>query len=217
MGWKTFFTLTEEDARRMYYDQKYWGELYPIMISLAPGVVRYGVGRLYDAVPVFKLSPKISHPLGAKSEIHVKLMFLVGADAPAGAGSTIGIVFYKDGETCKDPAGYDFHGASFTLKSPSTGWFVEYHTFKVVQENNVIKWYVDDTELGSARLEGPLASFALAVRADQYTGIAIYEVIAKYYDMWEDIMGQLLNAMMIAMFIMMGVMIVTMIVRAFRR
>ncbi|MEM4847119.1 MAG: hypothetical protein QW794_05115 [Thermosphaera sp.] len=214
MGWKVFYKIDESQFKRFYDELKRWGDLYPLRV-ITPEKTYYGCGA-YKTNGTFRFSPKIQHPIGVKTRITIKYLFLAEANAPAGSSSSIGIVFYKNSETSKDPQGYDFHGVRVSLVSSPPSTHVEAKTLVVEQDNNKIV-LVYDGKSSEYQLEPPLQSFAVAIQVDRYTGIAVYEVIGEYYDFIEDIFNMMFNVMMIAMFIVLGVTFVGAIIRAFRR
>ncbi|MEM2287900.1 MAG: hypothetical protein QW503_02310 [Sulfolobales archaeon] len=213
MGWKTFYKIDESQFKRFYDEAKRWGDLYPMKVITSEKEY-YGCGA-YKTNGTFKLSPKIQHPIGVKTRITIKYLFLAETNAPAGSSSSIGVVFYKNSETSKDPQGNDFHGVSVLLNTSPPSTHVEAKTLTVEQDNNKIV-IVYDGKSSEYQLEPPLQSFAVAIRVDSYTGIAVYEVTGEYYDFIEDIFNMMFNVMMIMMFIIIGVTIVGMIIRAFR-
>lgn len=214
MGWKTFFYKTFKEE----YDQaKTWGDLIPY--KLIVGTTEYYVVGYVGAPAGFKLSPKIQHPQGVKTRITVKYFFWVQQNATGSAD--IYIVFYKNGETSKDPSGADAHGARHTLSTPPTGNFAEQHSIVFEYDGyNTLTWSVDGKNLGNTTLEVPLTSFKLAITTSQASGgdvgILIYEVSGEYYDVWEDLINQMHSMMRWMIPIMFILMFVPLIISIFR-
>jgi len=215
MGWKEYYRIGEEQFKENWDKQESWGDMLPYHL-VVDSEDHYGVGKLSDIATNWYLSPKIQHYSG-KTRITVDYYVYAGAGATGKA--SIGIVFYKNGETCKDPAGNDLHGASHTISEAPSVESVAKHTFVVEQENGKIAWYVDDTKIGEEELETPLVSFKLAVKVDEangYIGIVITRVAAEYYDVIEDYVAQFTSMMNIVMYIMMAIMFVMLLFKVFR-
>jgi len=214
MGWKQYYRKTFEQE---YENVQNWGDLSPIKLTIGTDVY-YTVG--YTGAPAgWKFSPKIQHPQGVKTRITVRYFFWVQQGAVGKA--SIGIVFYKNDETSKDPSGYDLHGASHSLSSAPSANFAEKHELVMEYDGgNKITYSVDGQKLGETTLELPLVNFKIAVATDQATngdvGILIYEVVAEYYDQWEDWINQIYGIMQWMIPLMIVMMIVPMIVSALR-
>jgi len=214
MGWKQYYYKTFEEE---YNNAQNWGDLTPFRLTIGTDVY-YAVG--YTGAPAgWKLSPKIQHPQGVKTRITVRYIFWVEANATGKAG--IGIVFYKDGDTAKDPDGNDLHGASHSLATAPSANFAEKRELVMEYDgSNKITYYVDGQKLNEATLELPLVNFSVAVATDEANngdvGILIYEVIAEYYDQWEDWINQIYGIMQWMMPLMIVIMMVPMLVSAFR-
>lgn len=213
MGWKKFYEITESNFRDMYNAGQSWGDMY--LLKIIAGDKTYYCAGAYTSDTTFKFSPKIVHPVGVKTRITVKFLFLAKENAPVGSSSSIGIVFYKDGDTSKDPSGNDYHGIAISVVQPPPSIHIEEKTLVIEQENDKIKWSCDQAG-GEAQLETPLQSFKLAIKIDSNTGIGILNVTAEYYDQIEDIFNMMFNLMIIMMFVMIGVMFLRMILGAFR-
>ena len=222
MGWKVFYSASQDLFRDLYERAERWGELITYKATVE-GRDYYGAGLVTSPPPgtyAFLMGPKISHPLGYKTKIAIKFMFWAGAGTPAGASSSIYISFYTDDQTAKSSEGYDLFGASITIQTPPGENYVSFYKMVVEQENNRIAWYVDGTKLGEATLQGPLQSFRLAVKVvspgSPAHGIIIYEVVGEYFDWLEDVFNMMFNMMFMMMFIMVAVMFIRMIVSAVR-
>jgi len=214
MGWKQYFRKTFEEE---WSNGQFWGDLEPIMLTAGPDVY-YTVG--YVGAPAgWKLSPRIQHPQGVRTRISIRYFFWVQQGAVGKA--SIGIVFYKNGETSKDPSGHELHGVSHSLSTAPSANFAEKHEFVMEYDGgNKITWYVDDTKIDEATLELPLANFKVAVETEEANngevGILIYEVVAEYYDQWEDWINQIYGIMQWMIPAMFVIMLVVMVVSAFR-
>lgn len=213
MGWKQYFKIGSAEFKKYYDENRSWGDLRPIRIVFPDREV-YGAGELFVDSP-YLFSPKISHPIGVKTRVTVRLYFVAKANAPVGSRSFIGVVFYKNGETAKSTTGYDFHGFSISVSRSPTTTAAEEHTLTVEQDNNRVVFKLAESSI-EAQFTDPLQSFALAVKTDSNTGIVIHEVVAEYYDQLEDMFNMMFNVMMIGMFAMMAVVFVSTFMRAFR-
>jgi hypothetical protein len=195
------------------------------------GAEYYGAG-LVSSLDVGQessgFSPKISHPVGVDTRITIKLIAYADALEPIGSYSHLYIVFYVNSETAKDPEGYDAFGFRIALDNPNDYAIAALLEFRVEQTSNKITLYVNDTKIVEAQLTGPLASFKLLIRNARYQltsesassdahGIVIYEVVAEYYDRWEDLFNTMTQVMLITMFITLGVTLFTSVLRAVRR
>jgi len=217
MGWKEYYKIDQSQFRDMYSNAQSWGELAPYKVTLQ-GTDYYGQGVVSSNATAWKQSPKIQHYPGYKTRIKIK--YILWVDAGATGKADIGIVFYKNGDTSKDPQGNDVHGARHTVSvapSVSTG---ELHEFVVEQDSGKIVWYVDGQKIDETTLEQPLQTFTIAIMIEDVSGgnigIVVYEVVAEYYDWIEDLVSQMMNAMNIMVWVMMIVLMVTLVVKAFR-
>ena len=214
MGWKQYFRKTFEEE---WNNAQNWGDLAPYKVTVGTEEY-YAVG--YAGVPAgWKLSPKVQHPQGVKTRITVRYIFWVNANATGSA--SIAIIFYKNEETSKDPNGYDIHGATHTLSTPPTSNFAEKHELVMEYDGaNKITWKADGIKLGETTLELPLADFKVGVATEEASGgdvgILIYEVVAEYYDIWEDWINQIYGLMQWMIPLMIILMIVPMLVSIVR-
>ena len=214
MGWKAFFRKTFEEE---WENNRNWGDLAPYKVSIGDNEY-YGVGYI-GTISDWLLSPKIQHPQGVRTRIRIKYIFWVDANATGSA--TIAIIFYKNSETSRDPEGYDIHGVSNTLTAPSSTNFAQEKEFVIEYDGgNKIIISADGEKLGETTLELPLASFVVCMRTDQAldgnVGIIVYEVVAEYYDQWEDWINQIYGIMQWMIPVMFVIMLVVMVVSAFR-
>jgi hypothetical protein len=229
VGWKVFYKVSQEDFKRMYEQAQGWGDLTPYRV-VVDGAEYYGAG-LVSSLDVgqeaWGYSPKISHPVGVNTRITVKLIAYADALEPIGSYSHLYIVFYVNAETAKDPEGYEAFGFRIALDNPYDYAIAGLLEFRVEQSNNKITLYVNNAKVGEAQLTGPLASFRLLVHNARYQvasgsasldahGIIIYEVVAEYYDMWEDLFNMITQIMFITMFITLGVTLFTSVFKAVR-
>jgi len=216
VGWKEFYHKTFEEE---YNNAKNWGDLEPIRLTLPSNEVYYTVG--YAGAPAgWKFSPKIQHPQGVKTRIRVKYFFWVEANATGKA--SMGVVFFKDGDAARDPDGCDFHGVSHSINTAPSVSTAEKHEFVMEYDgSNKITYFDDGRKLDEATLELPLVSFKIAVTTNEANngdvGILIYEVVAEYYDVWEDWVNQIYSVMQWMIPIMMVIMVVIMIVSVLKK
>mgnify|MGYP000507011862 CR=1 FL=1 len=215
MGWKEFFHKTFESE---WNEGKNWGGLYPVILNIGEEQY-YCVGYASSEPADWVFSPKIQIPQGVKVRITIRYFFWVVANAYGTA--SIGIMFYKDGESAKDVEGHNVFGASHTPKQVPTSNLAEKHVLVMEYDGtNKITWYADDKKLGEAILELPLVSFVVGVAVKEASGgdvgILIYEVVGEYYDMWEDWVNQLYGIMQWIVPIMFVIMFIPMIVSILR-
>jgi len=165
MGWKEYYRKTFESEVQ---NAQNWGDLAPYQVTVS--------GTTYDTVGVYsgsptgyKFSPDIQHPQGVRTRIRIKYIFFV--DAGATGKATLGIVYYKDGDTAKDPNGYDLHGVSHSLSTAPSSNLAEIHEFIMEYDGgNKITWYVDGKKLNETTLELPLTKFKVALAVDSASG-----------------------------------------------
>ena len=213
MGWKEFFRKT---FRENVENAENWGDLVPIKLTIGDDIY-YTVGCV--SPEGWKFSPKIQHPQGVRTRIRIDYFFW--ADANTVGDATLGIVYYKDGDKSKDPDGNDFHGITHSMDVGCSENYWERHEFIMEYDGyNKIAWYVDGEKMGETTLELPLASFAVAVMVSNVTGnqlgILVHEVVAEYYDQWEDWVNQIYGMMQWMIPAMFIIMLVVMIVSVFR-
>ena len=223
MGWKTIYSITQKDFQNMYNAGQYnWGD-HSIFSITYSGQTIWGAGKWAQSGAPPMLSPRIEHKPGFKTRITVK--FFVIWERGVTGSVNVGVVFYKDGDTCKDPNGNDIHGASVTLSTPPSTDYGEFHTLVVEQENNTIKWSADSIQLGSTSLESPLTSLKIVAypsnvyvpSTDVFIGYLITDVTVEYYDVWEDIMNQITSMMNMMIWIMIAVVGISLFVRLFKK
>lgn len=215
MGWKTFFHKTFEQE---FSENKNWGDFAPLVLWVGDKTY-YCVG-FHNAASDWKYSPKIGHPQGVKTRIRIKYFVWISADSYG--KTSIGIVYYKDGETAKDPQGYDIHGVAYEYDTPASENISEEKELVFEYDGaNKITIYHNGEKFGEVTLEIPLTSFAIAIKVDeaygnQDVGILIYEVSGEYYDQWEDIVNMIYGVMQWMMPLMIVLMIIPLIVSALR-
>lgn len=213
MGWREFFRKTFEREVR---ENRSWGEMQPVKLVF-DGEEHYTVGCMSSA-PATRFSPRIQHPQGVRTRIVVRYFFFAQQGA-TGRGA-IAVVFYKDGDTAKDPDGHDLHGAAHTLSAAPETNFAEPHEFVVECDGGRIRYGVDGRTLSEVALEQPLASFAIVAMVEEASGgdvgILIREVVAEYYDFWEDVMGMLVGAVQWMVPVMLVIMVVVLVVSVLR-
>ena len=215
MGWKQFFHKTF----KVNWDTgEPWGDLELYKITL-DGQDYYCVGRASSTPTDWLYSPKIQHPQGVRTRITVRYIYWCGAGVTGKVA--IGIVFYKDGDSCKNPEGYDIHGVSIAMLEPPAENIADTKEFAVEYDGtNKITLYSDGSKVGDVTLEVPLVSFKITIKIDEANGgdigILIYEVIGEYYDQWEDWINQIYGIMQWMIPLMIVMMIVPMIVSALR-
>ena len=216
MGWKTFYSVSEDYFRDLYDKAEKWGDLNPYKLTVQ-GEEHYGAGNVSNAPTSWILSPKIQHYIG-KTKITVKYYLWVESGVTGKA--SIGIVFYKNDQTSVDESGYDVHGGTHTVTSAPSANTAEPHELVIEQENNKIVYYIDGNKLGEANLQAPLTSFKIALKVDEANngniGIVVTSVTAEYYDYIEDMLASMMNVMNIMMWVMMAVMIIALLVKAFK-
>jgi len=216
LGWKTFYSVSEDYFKDLYNRAEKWGDLNPYRLTVQ-GVEHYGAGNVSNAPTGWFLSPKIQHSIG-KTKITIKYYLWVEGGATGKA--SIGVVFYKNDETSKDEQGYDLHGGTHTVSQAPTESTAEPHELVIEQENNKIVYSIDGEKLGEAVLEAPLSSFKVAVKVDEANngnvGIIVTSVTAQYYDYIEDMVSTMVSIMNIMMWVMMGVTFVVLIIKAFK-
>jgi len=232
VGWKQFFKMTSSDFKTYHEQQKKWGDLIPIKITLDSNVY-YTVG-LYGMPGVGKEitghTPRIVCPLGAQLRITVKLIFFMEAGTPLSCEGAIFIFPYKNGELATD-AGY---GVTFPVKQTPSVNTGELHEFVVEMSGNQLTIILDKNKLVPVPLNAPVQSFDLLLALRRYYvasesaekpvgsqqqdgfSLSIYEIIGEYYDQWEDFFNMITQVLYISMFIMIGIMLVTMVIRMFR-
>jgi hypothetical protein len=210
MGWKTYFTIGQKEFRNNWIMYLKWGSLDPFKITVS-GVEYYGAGIIASPLELESVhgeSPKIEHPVGAKTRITVKFIHHADAGEPSLSASQLFICFYTNGDTAKDDQGKDLHGFHLVLYNPPSDNIDELRTFVVEQENNTITTYLDGQKLGTYKLNGELRYFTLFVVSTRYRaesageasaeqsaqdahGIVIYEIKAEVYDFLEDMFGMI--------------------------
>jgi len=223
MGWKTIYSITQKDFQNMYNAGQYnWGD-HSIFSMTYSGQTIWGAGKWAQAGAPPMLSPKLPHRPGTKTRITIKF-FVIWEKGVSGSVS-VGVVFYKDGDTCKDPNGNDLHGVKVTLYNPAPTDYGEFHTLVIEQENNNITKYADGQYLSSTSLEPPLNSLKVTAypsdvyvsTTDVFLGYLITDVTVEYYDIWEDIMNQITSMMNMMIWIMIAVVGISLFVRLFKK
>jgi len=223
MGWKTIYKITEKDFQNMYNAGQYnWGDHSVFSIIYAESEI-FGAGKWSQQNSPVMLSPRLPHRPGTKTRITVKVFTIWD---PGATGSVnAGVVFYKDGETCKDYKGDDLHGMKVSLLEPLSLTFGEFHTLTVEQENNTITYYADGKFLNSVSLESPLNTLAIGVyfsdvkitSTNAFIGYLVTDVTVEYYDVWEDIMNQITSMMNMMIWIMIAIVGISLFVRLFKK
>jgi len=218
MGWKTFYHVDEAFFKKLYDENKLWGELYTIKILIA-GAEHYGAGVISSSPTPFMQSPKVVMVYGLlakKARVKVKLYAVAGSNSEGVV--SIGFVGYKDDATCKDEHGYDYHGASIALHNPATTAAFEDFELLVEVDGNIIKLSTNGTDLGAYRLDSAPQSFTIACRVESVAaglvGVVVVGVSAEYYDLMEDVMAQMMSMMSAMMWAVLAVMVVSLIVSA---
>jgi len=179
MMWVTFFRKTFE---KEVANSINWGDLAPQQVTVGDTVYNT-VG--YVGVPAGqKVAPKIEFPCGKK--IRIKVGYFFYADANATGSVALYIVFYKNGDTARDPDGNDLHGVVHSLGSAQSSALYERHELLLEYDGvNKITWYLDGNQAGETTLEEPLVSFAVVLETKEATngdiGILLYEVTADYW------------------------------------
>ena len=214
MGWKQFFKKTFEDE---CVNGTFWGDLAPHTLNI-DSESYYTVGWVGSPIG-WLFSPKVQHPQGVKTRIRIVYFFY--ADANTVGSASLGIVFYKDGDTAKDPDGHDLHGVSHSLDIGVANNFAERHEFVMEYDGtNKIAWYVDGNKIDETTIELPLVSFKVAVAVNEAIngeiGILVHEVVGEYYDQWEDWINSIVGMMQWILPLMLVMMFVPMLVSVFR-
>ena len=218
MGWKQFYRKTFESN---WETGEYWGDFYPVELTVGDSVY-YTVGYAANSPSPVKQSPRIQVPQGVKLRITVKYFFY--ADANTTGTASIGIMFYKDGDTVKNPDGHDFFGVSHSLSTELDAAFAEEHEMVMEYDGtNKLSWVIDGSYSDETVVEVPLISFVVAVTIDEVggslmnnVGILIYEVTAEYYDQWEDWINQINSIIQWMIPLMFAMMFIPLLVRLFR-
>ena len=216
MGWKQFFHKTFKEN---WDAGEPWGDLELYKITL-DGQDYYCAGHASLTPTDWLYSPKVQHPQGVRTRITVRYIFWCSAGVTGKAG--IGIIFFKDGDSCKDPDGYDIHGVSTIVLEPPAENLADTKEFVVEYDGtNKITLYSDGSKVADVILEVPLVSFKVAIKIEEASGggdigILIYEVIGEYYDQWEDLINQIYGIMQWMIPLMLVMMIIPAIVGIFK-
>ena len=219
MGWKTLYSVDESFFRDLYSRGEKWGDLTPYNVYV-DSEEHYGAGVITGEPVRFQESPRIQHAVG-KTRITIDFVFFCSADAHGEA--RIGIVFFKDGESAKDPQGADWHGVAYIIDSAPGSDIADKHQMVVEQENGRVVIRVDGEKMMEFQLELPLSSFAVDIDIPEasgtlYSGIGIVVtgVRAEYYDWMEDVVKQMTTMMYIMMWVTMIVTMISLVVKVFR-
>jgi hypothetical protein len=222
MGWKTFYSINEDIFKTLFEQGLSWGELVTLKMTIA-GVDHYGAGVYSSSPTAYLQSPKIRITYGLMvNKARVRYKLYVFADPNTEGYVSIGIVGYKNDETCKYEGVYDFFGATIHIQNTGDVVAFQQYVMEFEIDGKTLKLRIDNTDLGTYELDAVPASFTVACRVDNVVsgtmvGVAVTEVVGEYYDMMEDIMAQMMSMMNIMMWIMIAVAIISVIVSLFRR
>ena len=223
MGWKTIYKITQQDFERMYNAGQYsWGD-HSIFSMTYSGQTIWGAGKWSQQSSPLMLSPRLPHRPGTKTRITIKFFAIWETNVTGEVD--VGVIFYKDGDTCKDPNGNDYIYIQDVVSVTSHPDYGAFHTIVVEQESNTVTITVDDQYPLSTSLNPPLNTVVVATKfvnvvaptPDVFIGYLITDVTIEYYDIWEDIMNQITSMMNMMIWIMIAVVGISLFMRLFKK
>jgi hypothetical protein len=223
MGWKTIYSITQKDFQNMYNAGQYnWGD-HSIFSMTYSGQTIWGAGKWSQQSSPLMLSPRLPHKPGFKTRITIKFFAIWETDVTGEVD--VGVIFFKDGDTCKTPEGKDYFYGYGRVEATSHPDYGAFHTVVVEQENNTITITIDGKDPLTRSLEPPLNTVVVATRfldvvaptPDVYIGYLITDVTIEYYDIWEDIMNQITSMMNMMIWIMIAVVGISLFMRLFKK
>lgn len=217
MGWITYFNI--DNFRKYYVEAKTWGEMVPFAVYIA-GQTFYAVG-VYGDKPSVKMSPGIDIRYFYPPKIRIDLTALFYGSKGSSANTGIGVVFYKGANTVKDENGNDLFGIKSSWRElPDDSYSLHDVEFELDIATRELKWYADGEQIDVTRLNDvpdSLRIVAFATDVNGTVGAGITKISVSYYDMFGDIMGQMINVIQIVVVFMVVLSVIVAVVRVGRR
>lgn len=226
MGWKKYYEMTSEKFQELYALGEKWGNLDVKKVEIyGDGEVYYGAGFYINTDVSLTEGPKIPNYQPAfffgRSKTRVKAKVIIILDPGASAEVCAFIAYYKNGEYSGTEGGGTHFGVCYLAENTSTSTVADVHEIEFVQESDKVAVYSDGSKVGEVTFNTPLTSFALALSqsnvAGGYVGILITDVVAEYYDFFEDFLVSMSGMMSQMMGFMLMMMVVGLLIRAFTR
>jgi hypothetical protein len=223
MGWKTIYSITQKDFQNMYNAGQYnWGDHSIFSITYSSQTI-WGAGKYAQSSSPPMFSPKLPHKPGYKTRITIKFFAIWETNVTGEVD--VGVVFFKDGDSCRDPNGNNYIYGLDRVEVTSHPDYGAFHTVVIEQENNTVTITIDGKDPRSTSFDPPLNTVTVVARfvdvvapsTDVFIGYLITDVTVEYYDVWEDIMNQITSMMNMMIWIMIAVVGISLFVRLFKK